>query len=236
MHLRGSPAAMMIGAAERHGCGSSTLCGNCQYQQPDQKRSNQQPHSLTLPQQDCCVRTKTSPPHRRVREGQCRRTGATLARYQDDKSVVFCSQPLIRRERFGCASPVHRRSARGRQCQSDRRDSAFRQRNRPATVHARNHRHDGQAQAVMGVCVASGAVGSKESVKPAGHLSGAVVARIHECDSAIGQRAPASIPEGPSDGAPRRAPKSEPVRLVWGCRQFNVIAARSVLGTDRGFQ
>ena len=46
----GCRAAMVVRAAERHGHGSSTLSGNRQNQQPDQKRSNQQTHPFTLQQ------------------------------------------------------------------------------------------------------------------------------------------------------------------------------------------
>ena len=49
LHLRGSPS-MMIGATECHGHGCGTLRGNRQHQQPDQQRSNKQPHGATLPQ------------------------------------------------------------------------------------------------------------------------------------------------------------------------------------------
>ena len=50
LHLGGCSAAVMIGAAKRHGRSSSTLRGNCEHQQPDQKRSDQHTHSTTLTQ------------------------------------------------------------------------------------------------------------------------------------------------------------------------------------------
>ena len=93
-HLRGRTAAMVIGTAERHGRGRSTLGGNCQHQQPDQKRSDQHIHPSTLLQHDCCARTKTSPPQPLVWAVQCRRAGPTQARHQDDRFVIFrCPLP-----------------------------------------------------------------------------------------------------------------------------------------------
>ena len=41
-------SAMMILTTERHGRCSSTLRGDCQHQQPDQKRSNKGHHSTTI--------------------------------------------------------------------------------------------------------------------------------------------------------------------------------------------
>ena len=40
--------AMMIWTTERHGRCSSTLRGDCQHQQPDQKRSNQDHHTMII--------------------------------------------------------------------------------------------------------------------------------------------------------------------------------------------
>jgi len=50
LHPGGCTAAMVIGAAKRHGRDGSTLRGNCQHQQPYQQRSDQQTHPFTLSQ------------------------------------------------------------------------------------------------------------------------------------------------------------------------------------------
>lgn len=41
-------AAMVVRTAERHGCDRSTLGGDCQHHQPDQKRSKEQTHVCSL--------------------------------------------------------------------------------------------------------------------------------------------------------------------------------------------
>ena len=46
----GSRFAVVVWTAIDHGCGSSTLRGDCQHHQPDQKRSEQQAHAATLQQ------------------------------------------------------------------------------------------------------------------------------------------------------------------------------------------
>ena len=46
---------VVIWAAERHDCGRSALNGNCQHQQPHQKRSDEHTHVAILPQRTCRV-------------------------------------------------------------------------------------------------------------------------------------------------------------------------------------
>ena len=66
LHLDGYRAARVIGAAERHGRSSSTLRRNCQHQQPDQQRSDQQTHALTLQQTVYDVAGRVLPGEQRV--------------------------------------------------------------------------------------------------------------------------------------------------------------------------
>ena len=50
LHECGSAAIIVIRTAERHRHGSSRLRGNRKHQQPDEKRSDQRGHEITLPQ------------------------------------------------------------------------------------------------------------------------------------------------------------------------------------------
>lgn len=50
LRLSACTTAVVVGTTERHGRGRSTLRGNCQHKQPDEQRSDQQPHNRTLPQ------------------------------------------------------------------------------------------------------------------------------------------------------------------------------------------
>ncbi len=50
LRLGDCPIAVVIGPAERHDRGSSTLSRDSDHQQPHQKRSEQQTHGFTLQQ------------------------------------------------------------------------------------------------------------------------------------------------------------------------------------------
>ena len=65
MHLSRCTAAVVIGAAKRHGRGGSTLRGNRQHQQPYQQRSDQQMHSGNVPQRVRAALRATCPSPRR---------------------------------------------------------------------------------------------------------------------------------------------------------------------------
>ncbi len=106
LHGGGRFATVVVRTAERHGHGSGTLRGDRQHKQPEQKRSDQQPHPLSLPQPVCRSPSPLVPTCAcRVPKRQCTRPQPTEGRHLDDKFAMSPLVPGLEPYRTGNSSP-----------------------------------------------------------------------------------------------------------------------------------